>query len=139
MIFMVGLIFRMYICFLLNYNSAFSRSKIFLVGKIISAFSGKDCHNLNTAGHCKMCVSKLKTSVLCCIGRGFGKLKGLSHRRAIECQKNSLTSLASYGGLFLSAHEICLLRTPKSWSDHSVFHFNVGADSYLTHPHEEVL
>lgn len=84
-----------------------------------------------------MCISKLKTSVLYYIG--IWKPERLASQGAIECRKNSLTSLAGYGGLFLSAHEICLLKALKSWSGHSVFRFNVGADSYLTHPHEEVL
>jgi hypothetical protein len=64
----VVLIFRM--CFLLHYNSwlAFSKSKIFLGWKILLPFSGRNCHNLNAAGHCKMCISKLKASALCCLG-----------------------------------------------------------------------
>lgn len=86
--------------------------------EIILAFSGKDCHNLNTAGHCKMCISKLKTSVLCCIR--VWKAERLVPEKFINPPCRFMV------GFSISTWDLPV-ENLKSWSGHSVFHFNVGA------------
>lgn len=105
--------------------------------KIILAFSGRNCHNPNTAGHCKMCISKLKTSVLCCIG--IWKAERLASQEAYRVPEKFINQPCwLWWALPISTWSLPV-RAPKSWSGHSLFHFSVGADSYLTHPWGSVL